>query len=104
MPKWGFNPAVALMQIVVGGARDCGKISSFFNAKFWQEEFVLHSIMTASVCFKSGSPTLYQQGYDAQEPSPGLKVLIVPVKFSQVKSCILTELLFGLPVTDPLSS
>jgi hypothetical protein len=32
----------------------------------------------------------------AQEPSPGLYVLIVPAKFSHVKSCMFTDELLGL--------
>ena len=41
---------------------------------------MLHSMMIASVCVRFGSPALYQHGSDAQLPSPGWKVLIVPAQ------------------------
>lgn len=88
--------------------------------KFWHELFVLHSMIIASVCVRFGNPALYQQGSDAQLPSPGWKVLIVPVqgfeydecihmchapvKLAQAKSCMFTVELFGRSTTDPSSS
>jgi hypothetical protein len=56
----------------------------------------LHSMMTASVCFKPGSPRSYQHGSLTQNPPPGRNVLVVPEKSSQVKSRMTLEL-FGRP-------
>jgi hypothetical protein len=103
-PNFGFKAAVALKHTTVGASISCGNNSMFFVAKFEQEEFVLHSKIIASVCFKFGRPALYQHGSVTQLPSPGLNVLIVPVKFVHVKSFMTTVELFGLPTTVPFSS
>jgi hypothetical protein len=63
-PKFGFNSAVALIQITLGGAMLCGNTSIFPISKFLHDVFVLHSIMMASVCLRFGSPASYQQGYN----------------------------------------
>ena len=62
-PRLGFSFVVALIQTVVGAAKLCGKTSMLDNWKFLQDELVLHSMMTLSVCARFGSPTLYQHGY-----------------------------------------
>lgn len=87
----------------------------FFRAKFLQDVSVLHWMIRASVCFRLGRPSSYQHGYIrslsakaalqnweqneptsvTHDPSPGLKVLTVPAKFSHVKFSILTEELLG---------
>jgi len=103
-PNFGFSAAVALKHTAVGASIFSGNNSIFSVTKLEHEEFVLHSTITASVCFKSGRPTLYQQGSVTQLPSPGLNVLIVPVKFAHVKSSITTVALFGLPDVAPFSS
>lgn len=79
-PRFGFRSASASMQMTVGCAIVCGNMLMLLSLKFWHELFVLHSMMIASVCVRFGSPALYQQGSDAQLPSPGWKVLIVPVQ------------------------
>jgi len=61
-PKFGFSAAVAFKQMAVAGTRFCGKTWTLVSAKFWQEVFVLHSMMMASVWFRFGRPTLYQHG------------------------------------------
>jgi hypothetical protein len=103
-PRSGFKAFVALKQTTVGRVKLSGTTSILMKLKFLQLLLVLHSTMTTSVCLRFGNPTLYQQGSDAQEPSPGLNWLIDPVKFTQVKSCIFTVLLLGREVTAPFSS
>ena len=63
-PKLGLNSAVALMQMILGGAMLCGKTSMLSVSKFLHEVFVLHSIIMASVCLRFGSPASYQQGFN----------------------------------------
>ena len=82
-PNFGFRSASASIQMIVGWAIVCGNTLMLLSWKFWHELFVLHSMMIASVCVKFGSPALYQQGSDTQLPSPGWKVLIVPVQARQ---------------------
>jgi hypothetical protein len=61
-PGCGFSWAVALMQITVGGSMFWGMIWILCSSKFLHEDSVLHSIITASVCLRFGSPTSYQHG------------------------------------------
>ena len=39
---------------------------------------------------------------DTQEPSPGLNVLMLPVKLAQVKSSMMTDELLGRPAPVPV--
>ena len=61
-PRPGFSSAVALIQTTLAASKLCGKISIFDSLKFLHEVFVLHSIITASLCVRLGKPTLYQHG------------------------------------------